>query len=62
VQSDIYIPATLLAAAQASPQQTFDVIVQGDGSTNAQKVAQKVANFAADSNHRLTRSRASRRR
>src|SRR5262249_44903776 len=53
VQSSIYIPATLLGQAQASGQQLFDVIVQGDGSANAGKVAQKVAQFAADANHKL---------
>jgi serine protease AprX len=53
VQPGIYVPAALLASAQASPQQSFQVIVQGDGSANAAKVAQKVAQFAADANHTL---------
>jgi serine protease AprX len=53
VQSGIYIPATLFAQAKASPQQAFDVIVQGDGSSDAASVAMTVARFAMQANHKL---------
>ena len=37
--SNVFIPSSLLSQAQASPQTTFNVIVQGDGSKDAGHIA-----------------------
>jgi serine protease AprX len=47
------VPASLLAAAQANPAQVFHVIVQGSGRGGSERLAQKVANWAAHSENRL---------
>jgi serine protease AprX len=41
-----FIPATLLSQAQANPKSTFQVIVQGDGTADADHVAHKIAAWA----------------
>jgi serine protease AprX len=51
--SDVYVTDTLLSQAQSSPHDTFNVIVQGDGSKDADKVARQVAQFAAQASKQL---------
>ncbi|MBV8394822.1 MAG: S8 family serine peptidase [Actinobacteria bacterium] len=51
--SSLYISSQLLVQAQTSPHAMFNVIVQGDGSSDADHVAQQVAQFAAQANHQL---------
>jgi serine protease AprX len=53
VQPSFYIPSSLLSQASASPADTFDVIVQGDGSASASRLAAQIAGWAADANNRL---------
>lgn len=53
-QASIYVPDALLAAAQASPHDSFAVIVQGDGSRDADHLAHQVAAWAAQANKGLT--------
>ena len=49
----VYIPSSLVAAAQANPTETFNVIVQGTESDNTNQVAHQVSNYAARANHHL---------
>ena len=51
--SSFYITDTLLQQAQANPQDTFAVIVQGDGSKDADHVAIQIANQSAKDNQAL---------
>jgi serine protease AprX len=51
--SDVYITDSLLTQAQASAHDRFAVIVQGDGSKGADRVAHQVAQYAAQANHDL---------
>ena len=52
-QGSALIPDTLLSQAQSDPNGLFRVIVQGDGGHDAEKVAKKVAKFAAQANKQL---------
>jgi serine protease AprX len=44
-----YVAPTLLAAAEASPEQLFQVIVQGDGSKKSGKLAQELLKYSDSS-------------
>jgi serine protease AprX len=52
-RSTANVPASLLAQAQANPQELFPVIVEGTGGWNSSSLAQNVANWAAHSESRL---------
>jgi len=52
--SALYVTSSLYAQAQSSPNTTFNVIIQGDGSQQASRVAQRVADWAADPNQTLS--------
>src|SRR5277367_4475674 len=43
----VYVPSSLVAAAQANPTETFNVIVQGTDSDSTTQVAHQVSNYAA---------------
>src|SRR5207302_236384 len=47
------VPAALLNAAQANPQQDFHVIVSGPGRGHSQELAQQAATWAAQSESQL---------
>jgi serine protease AprX len=47
----VFIPAALLSQAQASPGDSFNVIVQGDGSDDADHLTHKLGAWAAQANH-----------
>src|SRR5262249_33336049 len=47
--TSVYITDTLLSQAQSNPKDTFNVIVQGNGSEDADKLAKHVAKYATDS-------------
>jgi serine protease AprX len=49
----VFVPSSLVAAAQANPTETFNVIVQGTESNNTSQVAQQVSNYAARANRHL---------
>jgi serine protease AprX len=51
--ANLYIPTALLTQAQGSPQDTFNVIVQGDGTADPSTVAQNVADAAAQGDKHL---------
>jgi serine protease AprX len=47
VQTGTFVPAALLSQAQADPSGSFKVIIQGDGSTDADHLANKIGAWAA---------------
>jgi serine protease AprX len=49
--SSVFIPAALLSQVQADPAATYAVIVQGDGSMDADHLANKIGAWAAHANH-----------
>ena len=49
--SGTFIPAALLSQAQADPSGSFNVIIQGDGSADADHLAHKLGAWAAEANH-----------
>ena len=49
----VFVPSSLVAAAQANPTETFNVIVQGTESDNTNQVAHQVSNYAARANRPL---------
>jgi serine protease AprX len=49
----VFVPSSLVTAAQANPTETFNVIVQGTESDNTNQVAHQVSNYAARANHHL---------
>src|SRR5690242_7411524 len=51
--SGTFIPAALLSQAQADPSGSFKVIVQGDGSADADHLAHKIAAWATQGDHDL---------
>jgi serine protease AprX len=52
--TNVYAPTSLVSQAQANPQATFNVIVQGADSLDSGQVAQNVATLAADANNQLS--------
>lgn len=48
--ASFYVAQSLQDGLQTNPDATFDVIIQGDGSNKSNALANKVANWAADSN------------
>src|SRR3954467_6099403 len=46
-QASTFVPAALLSQAQADPNSSYKVIIQGDGSTDADHLAHKLAAWAA---------------
>ena len=53
VASGTFIPGALLSQAQADPDASFKVIVQGDGSTDADHLANKIGAWAAHADQKL---------
>jgi serine protease AprX len=47
--TNVYITDSLLSQAQSNPRDSFNVIVQGNGSEDADKLAKHVAKYATDS-------------
>ncbi|HEY3922429.1 MAG TPA: S8 family serine peptidase [Gaiellaceae bacterium] len=54
--SSFYITDTLLQQAQSDPTDTFAVIVQGDGSKDADHLAHQIANASAKDNKSLAKA------
>ena len=52
--SGAFIPDTLLSQAQSGQDQTFRVIVQGDGSASADDLAHQIGDWAAHADKNLT--------
>ena len=53
VASGTFIPGALLSQAQADPDASFKVIVQGDGSTDADTLAHRIGAWAARADKKL---------
>jgi serine protease AprX len=53
VASGTFIPGALLSQAQADPDASFKVIVQGDGTTDADHLANKIGAWAAHADQKL---------
>jgi serine protease AprX len=56
--SGTFIPAALLSQAQADPSGSYDVIIQGDGSADADHLAHKIAAWAAQGDNTVSAGKA----